>query len=150
MSAPTDATQPTLSAETKSIVAETVPVLEAHGLAITARLYERLFNEHPQVERLFSGTGPGQPERLAGAVLAYAQNIETVEEMLPAVEAIAAKHVAAGVLPSHYDIVGTTLLASMVDVLGGVDISVIDAWSEAYEFLANIFIGVEAEMAGAA
>lgn len=138
-----------LSAETKAVVTATAPVLEEHGLAITMRLYERLFAEHPETEAMFSGSAPGQAERLAGAVLAYAQNIEQVEALLPTVQQIAEKHVAAGVQAEHYGIVGTTLLASMVDVLGELDPTVIDAWGEAYGFLADVFISVETELAAA-
>lgn len=144
-----DSTTPTLSTETKQIVSATKPVLEEHGLAITTRMYERLFTEHPEVEAMFSGAAPGQPERLAGAVLAYAENIEQVESLVPVVEQIAGKHVAAGVEPAHYDIVGGALLGAMVDVLGELDPSVLDAWGQAYGYLANIFIEVEAGVAAA-
>ena len=142
-----ETSSPGLSAETKQIVSATAPVLEAHGLAITTRLYERLFAENPEVEALFSGAAPGQAERLANAVLAYAQNIENIEVLVPVVGAIATKHVAAGVQPAHYDIVGSTLLASMVDVLGELDPAVVDAWSEAYDYLAGVFIAAESELA---
>lgn len=140
----------TLSAQTKEIVGATKPVLEEHGLAITTRMYERLFSEHPEVEHLFSGAAPGQAERLAGAVLAYAENIDNVDALVPVVRDIGAKHVAAGVEPAHYAVVGEALLGAMVDVLGELDSAVLDAWGEAYGFLADIFIGVEAELAGAA
>ncbi len=137
----------TLSAETKEIVKSTRPVLEQHGLAITARLYERLFSTYPEVEALFAGAAPGQDARLAGAILAYADNIDNIESLVPVVGQIAEKHVAAGVEAAHYEIVGTELLGAMVDVLGELDIAVIDAWSEAYTFLADIFIETEAALA---
>lgn len=140
---------PELSIETKEIVKATKPVLEDHGLAITTRMYERLFVEHPETEALFSGAAPGQAERLAGAVLAYAENIDDVEALVPVVQGIATKHVAAGVEPAHYDIVGAALLGAMVDVLGGLETSVIDAWAAAYGYLANIFIDVEANLTAA-
>ena len=136
-----------LSAETKEIVKATKPTLEQHGLAITSRLYERLFTEHPETEQLFAGSSPGQAARLADAVLAYADNIDNIEALVPVVEQIAAKHVAAGVQPAHYDIVGTALLRSMVDVLGELDIAVIEAWSEAYGVLSSVFISTEADLA---
>lgn len=140
---------PGLTEETIEIVGSTAPVLEEHGLAITSRLYERLFENHPETEALFVNAAPGQEERLASAVLAYAQNISNVGALEPVVQSIAAKHVAAGVEAHHYQIVGTELLASMVDVLGALDDSVVDAWASAYGFLADVFISVEAELAAA-
>ncbi len=144
-----ESSAPTLSNETKQIVTATKPVLEEHGLAITTRMYERLFTEHPEVESMFAGAAPGQPERLAGAVLAYAENIDQVEALVPVVQEIAVKHVAAGAEHDHYDIVGGALLGAMVDVLGELDPSVLDAWGAAYGFLADIFISVEANLMAA-
>ncbi len=135
-----------LTEETISIVESTIPVLKEHGLAITTRFYERLFEEHPEVEPMFAAASPGQAERLAGAVLAYARNIRDLDALAPAVERIAAKHVGAGVQPLHYDVVGTVLLGSMVDVLGELDIAVLDAWGAAYGALADVFIGAEAAL----
>jgi len=132
-----------LTEDTMATVESTAPILQEHGLAITTRFYERLFNEYPDVQPMFSGDGL-QPERLAGAVLAYAKNIRNLDALGPAVEKIATAHVAAGVQAPHYDIVGELLLASMVEVLGEVDQVVLDAWGEAYGFLAKIFIDAEA------
>lgn len=139
----------TLTEETMTIVESTAPVLREHGLAITTRFYERLFREYPSVKPMFSGDG-FQAERLAGAVLAYAKNIRNLDELAPAVQRIAAKHVEAGVQAEHYDIVGELLLGSMVEVLGEIDLTVLDAWSEAYGALAAILIETEASISEAA
>ena len=139
-----------VSAVDREIVAATKPVLEEHGVAITSRMYERLFAEHPETEALFNGTAPGQAERLADAVIAYATHIDNLAPIIPVVKAIAAKHVAAGVTEEHYPIVGEALLGAMVDVLGDLDQAILDAWGAAYGFLADIFIGVESDMRKAA
>jgi nitric oxide dioxygenase len=136
-----------LSESTKAIVRATRPVLEEHGLAITTRMYERLFDEHPDTRALFAGTADGQAKRLAGAVLAYADGIDDIDRLLPVVTNIAKKHVAAGIADAHYGFVGSALLGAMVDVLGELDASVIVAWTEAYTYLANIFISLEKNLA---
>lgn len=139
-----------LSPQTRQVVTATIPVLEEHGEAVTTRFYARLFDNHPQVRPMFGDDINAQASKLAGAVLAYAQNIEQVEVLVPTVEAIGAKHVAAGVEAGHYEVVGTELLAAMDEVVGPLDADVVAAWSEAYGFLADIFIGVETELAAAA
>ena len=139
-----------LSQETIAIVKSTVPILREHGLAITSRMYDRLFDEYPEVEAMFANTTPGQKQRLANAVMAYAANVDHLEAVMPVVESIADKHVAAGVTRDLYPIVGELLLGSMVDVLGPLDESVIDAWGEAYTFLANAFIEIEVTKMAAA
>ncbi len=133
-----------LSDKTKEIVKTTAPVLQEKGVEITTRMYERMFSEYPETKVLFANTKDGQADRLANAVLAYAQNIDKLEALGPSIAAIAKKHVAVKVQPEHYPIVGTVLLAAMQDVLGdAANDEIIAAWKEAYFFLADIFIGEE-------
>jgi nitric oxide dioxygenase len=42
-----------------------------------------------------------QPKRLAGAILAFARNVDRLEALAPAIAEIAARHVAAHVRPEH-------------------------------------------------
>ena len=135
-----------LSDQTVAVVTSTIPVVREHGLAITTRMYQTLFAEHPEVIPLFGGPDGEQEKRLAGAIAAYAENIATIDGLAPTVSRIAARHVDKGVQPEHYEIVGDVLLRSMVEVLGEVDMSVLDAWTEAYGFLADIFISAEADL----
>lgn len=61
-----------LSAETKAIIKSTAPALQVHGVAITTRMYERLF-ENAEVKAMFDQAAQEsgeQPRRLAGAILA--------------------------------------------------------------------------------
>jgi nitric oxide dioxygenase len=51
-------------------------------------------------------------------VHAYAANIDRLEELGPAVERIAQKHVALNIAPEHYPAVGQALIAALRDVLG--------------------------------
>lgn len=133
-----------LSDKTKEIVKTTAPILQDKGVEITTRMYERMFSEYPETKVLFANTKDGQADRLANAVLAYAQNIDKLEALGPSIAAIAKKHVAVKVQPEHYPIVGTVLLAAMQDVLGdAANDEIIAAWKEAYFFLADIFIGEE-------
>jgi nitric oxide dioxygenase len=63
------------------------------------------------------------------------------------VELIAQKHASLQIQPEHYPIVGENLLASIREVLGeGATDAVIQAWGEAYGFLAHILIGREEEI----
>jgi nitric oxide dioxygenase len=138
-----------LSAETIARVKATIPALAEHGEAITLAMYARLFqNDH--IKALFNhanqATG-AQPKALAGAVLAYAQNIDNLAAVLPVVERIAHKHVGYHILAEHYPFVATALLGAIKDVLGeAATDEILGAWGEAYWFLANILIGRETEI----
>jgi len=139
-----------LSDKTKEIVKATAPVLQEKGVEITTRMYARMAEEQPTLKALFANTRDGQADRLAAAVLAYAQNIDKLEALGSSVIAIAKKHVDANVLPEHYPIVGQLLLAAMQDVLGDAATDdILEAWKEAYFFLADIFIEKEKELGSA-
>ncbi len=139
----------TLSAETIAIVKATAPALQQHGVAITTRMYERLFVD-PAIKALFDQAAQEsgeQPKRLAAAILAYAKNVDNLGALSQAVERMATRHVETGVKPEHYPAVAAALLPAIKDVLGdAVDQKVLDAWGEAYWVLADILIGAERKM----
>lgn len=135
------------SSETIAIVQQTVPALKEHGETLTRHFYERMFRHNPEVRRFFnpahqqSGT---QQRALAGAICAYAEHIDNPGALADAVELIAQKHASLGIEPEHYPIVGEHLLASIREVLGeAATDEVINAWAEAYQELAQIFIDRE-------
>ena len=137
-----------LSPATIALVKATVPALEAHGLEITRRMYERMFR-NAEIRDLFNqshhGESGAQPKALAQAVLAYARNIDNLGALSGAVERIAQKHVALNILPEHYPYVADALLAAIGDVLGdAATAEICAAWGEAYWFLAEVLIGREA------
>lgn len=139
-----------LSENTIALIQSTAPVLEKRGTEITTRFYQLLFTNHPELLNLFNHTNQKlgrQQGALAGAVYAAALHIDRLEAILPAVKQIAHKHRSLGVKPEHYPIVGQNLLAAIKDVLGDEATEpLLGAWSDAYQVIAEAFIGVEQEM----
>lgn len=139
-----------LTEQTIATVKSTVPVLEQHGELLTRHFYQRMFDKNPEVAPFFNSAnqaGGSQQRALAAAICAYAANIDNLEVLGGAVELIAQKHASLQILPEHYPIVGENLLASIREVLGeGATEAVIQAWGEAYGFLAGILIGREKEI----
>ena len=109
-----------LSSETIAIVKATAPALQAHGVEITTRMYERLFvNE--EVKEMFDQAAQAsgeQPRRLAAAILGYAQNIDKLEALSGPVARMVKRHVDTGVRAEHYPYVANALLPAIRDVLG--------------------------------
>jgi len=139
----------TLSPATIAVVKATAPVVKQHGLAITTRMYERLFVD-ASIKALFDDAAQRsgeQPRRLAAAIAAYAENIENLGALTGAVERMASRHVQTQVKPEHYPAVATALLAAIQDVLGeAATPEILDAWGEAYWFLADILIDAETKL----
>lgn len=138
-----------LSPATIAIVKATAPALQQHGLAITTRMYERLFVD-PAIKALFDEAAQRsgeQPKRLAGAILAFAKNVDNLPALASAIERMAERHVESNVLPEHYPAVANALLPAIRDVLGDAATDeVLAAWGEAYWFLADVLKRREAEL----
>ena len=128
-----------LNQKTIDIIKSTVPVLKEHGLEITKTFYKTMFANKQE-----SGE---QPKALAMTVLAAAQNIDNLEAILPTVKKIGSVHVNSYVKPEHYPIVGKNLLLAIKEVLGDAATEeVLNAWAEAYEVIAKVFVEVEKDI----
>ncbi len=137
-----------LSEHTIQIVKATAPAVASHAEAITRRFYSLMFEGDPEVRIYFNPAhqhSGGQQRALAGAICAYAANIDNLGALGPAVELIAHKHCSLGIQAEHYPIVGKHLLVAIKDVLGDAATEeIIAAWGEAYGFLAEVCIAREA------
>ena len=139
-----------ISQQTIDIVKSTAPVIKQHGQKITTRMYEIMFDKHPEVKAQFdlSAQANGtQPAKLATAVYSYATHIDDLEALKAMVDKIAHRHVATHVLPEQYPIVGECLLQAIQDVLGdAASEEIMKAWTQAYQALADIFINREQQI----
>ena len=136
-----------LSAQTIDIIKSTAPILSEHGEQITALFYQKLFVAHPQLKHVFNmanQTKGEQKRALADAVFAYATHIDKLAALEPAVARIAHKHASLNIKPEHYPIVGEFLLKAIGEHLALESSDpIIQAWSQAYAALADIFITTE-------
>jgi nitric oxide dioxygenase len=139
-----------LTEEQKDLIKASVPALETHGLDITRSFYKTMLDENPALKNIFNERSQfdlAQPRALAGAVYAYAANIDDLTPILPTVELIANKHASLYVRPEHYGVVGTYLLQAIQRVLGeAITPELLSAWEAAYWQLAKIFILKEDQM----
>lgn len=139
----------TASPAAMEIVKATAPALEKHGVEITTAMYARLLQD-PEIAAMFDRAAQEsgeQPRRLAGAILAYAKNIDKLQNLGGAVQRMVARHVETGVRPEHYPHVATALLPAIREVLGAevATDDVLAAWGEAYWMLADILIAAETQ-----
>lgn len=137
-----------MTTEQKTIITATVPVLKENGVLLTKYFYNRMFTHHPELKNMFNmgnQKSDRQQTALALAVLAYAENIANPTVLLPEVNRIGHKHTSLDIRPEHYIIVGNQLIASIKEVLGDAATpEIVDAWTAAYNQLAQLMIGHEA------
>ncbi|MCE2595054.1 NO-inducible flavohemoprotein [Motilimonas cestriensis] len=133
-----------LSQQTVERVKSTAPFLTSHGPALTAHFYQRLFKNYPDLQHTFNRANQAsgrQQLALFSAIGAYVHYLDDLPALTSAVERIAQKHSSVLVQAEHYEVVGQELIGTLGD-LGGELITpdIQQAWIEAYQFLANIFI----------
>lgn len=136
-----------LSEATVIAIKETIPLVRENAEKVTTRMYEILFTKYPQTKELFANAQSDQHKKLAGAIAAFAANVDNLGALSGAVEKMATTHVATLVKPEHYPMVGDALLNAMSDVLGDAfNETYKKAWGEAYKFLGDILMNREQEL----
>lgn len=139
-----------LKQTTVNTIKSTAPLLKKEGLAITTHFYTLLFEYHPELWNIFNHANQKrniQQKALADSLYAAALHIDQLENILPVVKKIAHKHRSVGVKTEHYPIVGKYLLISIKEVLGEqANKQIMDAWEDAYNMIADVFISVEKEL----
>lgn len=130
-----------LSAQTQLVVKKTAPLLKEKATAVTTRMYDLMFSNHPEVKPLFVNAPNNQNEILARSIIAYSENIDNLPALDGALDKIAQHHLNTNVKPEHYPIVAEALLQAMTEVLGeAATDEVLNAWKEAYWFLSDVLI----------
>ena len=132
------------------IIKSTIPLLENAGSAMTAHFYQRLFAHNPELQDIFNMSNQHtgrQQVALFEAIAAYAKNIENLSALTTAVERIAQKHTSFNIQPDHYGVVGHHLIETLRELAtDAFTTEVEEAWIQAYQFLAGIFINRESEL----
>ena len=103
--------------------------------------YERLFEVAPAVKPLFHGDMPAQRQKLMAALAVVVRGLSDLPSILPAVSALAKRHVNYGARPEHYPVVGDALLWTLARGLGPQwTPEAAAAWSAAYATLSGFMI----------
>ena len=111
--------------------------------------YDRLFKLDPAIAPLFTFTDMElQRKNLMQTLTIVVKSIDSLETIVPAVEALGRRHAGYGVKASHYATVGRALLDTLEVGLGDAFTrEARDAWAEAYEILASVMLAAAAQSA---
>ena len=106
-----------------------------------AAFYDRLFKTAPEVRPMFPADMSGQHGKLVMALKAVVDGIDDWPRLGGIVDALARRHVAYGVEPEHYPVVGGVLLETLKTALGeDFTQEVHGAWAAAYGALSDRMI----------
>lgn len=100
--------------------------------------YGRLFELDPSLKPMFKGNMVEQGEKLMKMIGVAVDNLDRLDEIVPAVQDLGVRHLDYGVRNSHYDTVGAALLWTLEQGLGDAFTpGVKQAWTDVYMLLAS-------------
>lgn len=105
--------------------------------------YERLFEQDPAVRRLFRKTDmAAQKKNLMQTLTVVVKSIDRLDTIVPAVQALGARHAGYGVTPEMFGTVGQALLDTLATGLGDAFTTECrNAWIDAFQILSGVMIG---------
>ncbi len=118
--------------------------LEGREEVFADRFYDTLFRRSPELEALFAETDMDRQRRMLMSTLDVAvRGLHQIEELLPILAELGARHVSYGVKSEDYDAVGGAIIEALGVELGdGFTSAVRSAWEGVFSTL------VEAMLAG--
>jgi hemoglobin-like flavoprotein len=106
--------------------------------AAATLFYARLFDLDPALEPLFKGDIVEQGRKLMQMIGVAVKSLDRLEQILPAVQALGARHVGYGVCDKDYDTAGRALIWTLRKGLGDDFTPELEAaWVEVYTTLAG-------------
>jgi hemoglobin-like flavoprotein len=104
--------------------------------------YDRLFTLDPDVRRLFAATDMAeQRKKLMQTLAVVVANLDRLEAVVPAVEALGRRHAGYGISATDFETVGAALLDTLeIGLKPDFTTETRDAWATAYGLLASVMI----------
>jgi hemoglobin-like flavoprotein len=124
-------------AQVQASFAQVAPIADQAA----ALFYGRLFEIAPEVRSLFRGDMDVQGRKLMTAIATVVDSLGEIDVVAPAISDLAKRHVAYGVRPEHYELVGAALLWTLEQGLGDDFTPAVGAaWAAAYAALSQLMI----------
>lgn len=121
-----------------------VPIADAAA----ALFYGRLFDLDPSLEPLFKGDMVEQGRKLMQMIGVAVKSLDRLEQVLPAVRTLGARHAGYGVRERDYETVGRALIWTLKKGLGDDFTPETEAaWAETYAALAGVMKEAQAAAA---
>src|SRR5215207_6791095 len=138
----------TMNGEQVRLVQESFKKVAPIADAAATLFYGRLFDLDPALESLFKGDMVEQGRKLMQMIGVAVKSLDRLEQVLPAVCALGARHAGYGVREKDYDTVGRALIWALKKGLGDDFTPEVEAaWAEVYAALAGVMKAAQAEAA---
>ena len=125
-----------VSAYQKMLVEKTFRAIANHSEAVAGTFYARLFELDPSLSQLFKRDLKTQGQMLMQMIAVAVTSLNNLDALVPAVQALGARHVNYGVKKADYQTVGGALLWTLEQYLGAeFTPEVKEAWTAVYVLL---------------
>lgn len=109
--------------------------------AAAALFYGKLFERAPAVKPLFKADMKEQGRKLMQMIAIAVNNMDRVDEIVPALIELGERHDDYGAEPDHYPVVGEVLLETLAEALGEAFTEEAErAWARTYSTVAGTMI----------
>src|SRR3954466_14427742 len=120
------------------VIRRSFAVVEPQSEELGRHFYGMLFSCAPETRDLFPVNMEVQRSRLLRALVHVVQMVDRPDDLAPFLEQLGRDHRKFGVLTSHYEAVGTALLAAVKKYAGTAWTPAVEmAWAEAYTIMAR-------------
>ena len=137
-----------MTPEQKKLVQDSFKYLAPIADTAAKLFYQKLFELDPELISLFKGDMDDQGRKLMKMIATAVNALDRLEEIIPAVQDLGARHAGYGVQDKDYDTVGVALLWTLQQ---GLDTQftpeVKEAWTVVYNVLSDTMKGAAAKAA---
>ena len=112
------------------------------GDELMRTFYGKLFEAAPSVRPLFADVDmEGQRQALLNMLLVLRESLRDLDDIVPDLEELGARHVEYGAQAEHYPVVGEALIGAMAEVAGDAwKAEYTSAWQEAYQVVQGVML----------
>jgi nitric oxide dioxygenase len=121
---------------------ESFDLVAPQGDELIRTFYDRLFEAAPAVKPLFANVDmERQRQALLNMLVVLRESLRDLDDIVPDLEDLGARHAEYGAQPAHYPVVGEVLIAAMTEVAGDKwKPEYTAAWQEAYGVVQNVML----------
>jgi hemoglobin-like flavoprotein len=121
---------------------ESFDLVAPQGDELVRKFYDRLFEVVPSVQPLFAEIDmERQRQALLNMLVVVRESLRDLDDIVPDLEDLGARHVDYGAQAEHYPVVGQVLIETMAEIAGdGWKPEYTSAWEEAYGVVQNVML----------
>jgi hemoglobin-like flavoprotein len=121
---------------------ESFDLVAPQGDDLIRRFYDNLFEAAPAVQPLFAHVDmEGQRQALLNMLVVLRESLRDLDDIVPDLEDLGARHAQYGATAEHYPVVGEVLIGTMSEVAGDAwKPEYTSAWQEAYGIVQGVML----------